>query len=167
LRRFVGGPVPRVFVEGRDQRLQVGEQLPPGGHRKSPDDSHRGQRAVDLVQPEQQRVDGVVIRLVHPVTRDDAVSGANVLDLEHDSLVRLVGDRGRFGDDTVEARSLQLGEPPHGALAVGGRRSEVETRSGTGQCADQGGATLAEGSAGEVVVTECEQVERVMDGVWG
>ena len=43
----------------------------------------------------------------------------------------------------------------------------METRSGTGQCADQGGATLAEGSAGEVVVTECEQVERVMDGVWG
>ena len=100
-----------MVVERGDQRLQLGEQLPPLGHREGADDADGRERAVILVQPEQQRADRVGAGLVQPVAGDDAVGRALVLDLEHDALVRLVGDRQRLGDDAVEARALELVEP--------------------------------------------------------
>src|SRR6266702_3302530 len=64
---LVLGPVPRMLVEGGDQRLQLGEELDPLLHRERPDHADAGQLAVAGVQPEQQRPDAVLPALVHPV----------------------------------------------------------------------------------------------------
>ena len=104
-------PVPRVALERRDQRLQLVEQLLAPRHRERADHADRGQRAVVVVQAEQQRTDRVRPALVHPVAGDHAVGGALVLDLEHHPLVRLVGAVERLGDDAVQPGALELGEP--------------------------------------------------------
>src|SRR5882757_6110845 len=91
---FVGGPVPWVVLEAGDEWLQLGEQPSSFGHWEGADDTDRGELAVLLVQPEQQRADRPsfwAAGLVHPVPGDNAVGGSFVLDLEHDTLVRLIG----------------------------------------------------------------------------
>ncbi len=93
------------------------------GHREGADDADRGECAVVLVEPEQQRADRVVARLVHAVAGDDAVGGPLVLDLEHDALVRLIGDRQRLGDHPVEPGALELVEPALRGRQIGGRRA--------------------------------------------
>ena len=113
-----------------------------------------------LVEPEQQRADRVRTRLVHPVAGDHAVGGPRVLDLEHDALVGLVGDRQRLGDHSVEAGALELGEPSLRSGQLGGRWGDVERRAGAGQRVDKRGAALDERSPGVVVIAEGEQVER-------
>ena len=79
-----------------------------------------------LVQPEEQRADRVVARLVRPVARHDAVRRPLVLDLEHDPLVRFVAAIGRLGDQPVKPRPLELGEPLPRDLGVGGGWREVQ-----------------------------------------
>jgi hypothetical protein len=45
---------------------------------------------------------------VYSIAGDDAVSGPLMLDLEHDPLVRLIGNRQGFGDHPVQTGSLEL-----------------------------------------------------------
>src|SRR5258707_11227737 len=49
-----GLPVPRVAVEGRDERLQLGEQLLARRHRDGADDADASEPALIVVQAEQQ-----------------------------------------------------------------------------------------------------------------
>src|ERR1700759_1438815 len=49
---LVGGPVPRVAIEIRYQRLKFGEQLAALRHRERTDHAHGRQRAAVLVEPE-------------------------------------------------------------------------------------------------------------------
>src|SRR5260221_192954 len=49
-----GLPVPRVAVEGRDERLQLGEQFLARRHRERADDADAGELALIVVQAEQQ-----------------------------------------------------------------------------------------------------------------
>ena len=112
-----------------------------------------------LVQAQQQRADRSVARLVHPVTGDDAVRRAHGLDLEHDALVWLIGDRQRLGDQAVEAGALEFGEPALRGSKIGGRGRDVDRWARVGQRVDQRGAALAERPRRVVLVAECEQVE--------
>ena len=123
---LLAGPRPRVLVERRDQRLQLVEQLLAPGHREGPDDPHRQQLAVGVVDAEQQAADQVVTALVGAVAGDDAVGGALVLDLGHRALVGLVGAVELLGDEAVEPGPLELGEPLRRDGAVGRRRGEVD-----------------------------------------
>jgi len=86
--------------------------------------------------------------LLHPVTRDHAVGGAHVLDLEHDALVRLIGDSRRFGDHPVQASALELGEPPLGRDEIRGQRSHVERRADSANASTRVGAAFAERPTG-------------------
>src|SRR5262249_39090024 len=81
-------PVPRMAVEGGDQRLQLGVQGLALGERERADDADAGQVAVLVVKPKQQRSDRLRAALVYPVPGDHAVRGPLVLDLEHRPLVR-------------------------------------------------------------------------------
>src|SRR5579864_1271799 len=54
LARLVLPPVPRVFVERGDQRLQLREQLDPPLHGERADHPHAGQLPVVLIEPQQQ-----------------------------------------------------------------------------------------------------------------
>src|SRR5690606_26228890 len=67
---LMGGPVPRVALEGRHQRLQLLEERDPGGHRERADHPDRGEYAAVVVQAEQQRADPVRAGGVHPVPGD-------------------------------------------------------------------------------------------------
>lgn len=111
------------------------------------------------VEPEQERADGVGPALVHPVAGDDAVGRALVLDLEHEALVGLVGDVDRLGDDAVEARALELGEPALRDVAVGCRRGQVDGRLGRGECLLERRAPLGERLVEVGLFAEREQVE--------
>ena len=126
LARLVLRPVPRVRLEGGDQRLQFVEQLLAPRQRERADHAHAGQPAVVGVQAEQQRADAVLAALVDPVTGHHAVRGALVLDLQHHPPVRLVDPPGRLGDQPVQARALELAEPAGGDRPVGGRRGQVD-----------------------------------------
>ena len=115
-----------------DQRLHLGEQLLAPGHRERPDHPDRGQHAALVVQPEQQRADGVRAGLVHPVAGDHAVAGALVLDLGHHPLVGLVGLVELLGDQPVQPGPLELLEPGPRQLVVVGDRGEVDRRLAPG-----------------------------------
>jgi hypothetical protein len=152
-------PVPRVSVEGGDQRLELSEQLLAAGGGERADHTHRGQRAVVLVEAEQQRSDCVRAALVHPIAGDHAVRGALVLDLEHHPLVRLVGAGKRLGDHPVQPGPFELGEPLLGQTAVAGSRGQMDRCLGLRQRPLQRSPPLGERPAGPVLVTQGQQVE--------
>jgi hypothetical protein len=83
----------------------------------------------------------------------------HVFDLEHDALVRLIGDCQRLGDQPVEPGPLKLGEPSLRGRQIGGRRSDVGRWPAAGQCVDEGGTPLAERPPGVVDVAERQHVE--------
>src|SRR5208282_656709 len=152
-------PVPRVLVEGGDQRLQLAEQLDARVHRERADHADAGQLPVVFVQAEQQGPDAVLPALVDPVAGHHAVRGALVLDLLHDPLVRLVYPPRRLGDQPVQARALELAEPPGGHLPVAGGRSQVDGRragAGRGDGIFERRPSLDERAAPVVDITECE-----------
>ena len=70
------------------------------------------QRALVVVEAEQQRADEPVLsRLVPAKARDDAVGRARVLDLDHRALARLVRAVLRLGDHAVETGAFEPREP--------------------------------------------------------
>src|SRR5579871_2733838 len=82
-------------------------------------------------ESEQQRADfGLRPLLIPAESRHHAVAIALMLDLEHDALVGLVGDRERLGHDAIEPRAFEAVEPVlrHGRI-LGGRR-DVDRRLG-------------------------------------
>src|SRR6185437_8347630 len=95
----------------------------------------------------------------HPVTGDHAVRGALVLDLEHDALVRLVGDGQRLGDHTVEPGSLELVEPALREAQIRRGGGDVKRRTRTFQGIHQCGAAVGERPPAEVVIADGQQVE--------
>ena len=77
------------------------------------------QRAVVVVEAEQQRADQLAGAVLVPAEAgDDAVGGAHVLDLQHRALARLVRAARRLGDHAVEPGALEAVEP------VGGERRD-------------------------------------------
>src|SRR6516162_4681809 len=152
------GPVPRVPLEGGDQGLHLGEQLPAPGHGERAHHAHAGQLVIG-VQAEQQRADRLVAGLVRPVAGHHAVGGPLVLDLEHDPLVRLVPAVQRLGDQPVQPGALELGEPLPGQRPVGGGRRDVQRRAHPGEGLLQHGPALGERPLHVVGVPERQQVE--------
>ena len=136
------------------------EELLAPRHRERADHADAGQRAVVVVEAEQQRADRVRPALVQPVAGDDAVGGALVLDLEHGPLVRLVGAVERLRDHAVETGALELVEPLLGDASVRGRRREMDGCAGADERFLERGAALGERVACVVDVAEREQVER-------
>ena len=84
------------------------------------------------------------------------VSGPLMLYLEHDPLVRLIGDRQGFGNHPVETCSLEFLEPPLRGREVGARRGEVNRGPRVGQGLFECGAALGERSPGVILVVQSE-----------
>ncbi len=101
-----GVAVERVLLE----RRELGGELRPQGCGEAARDTDVVQVAVVVVEPEEQRAHTLAV-LVDPVSRDDAVGGAEVLHLLHRSLALEVGLVGALGHHTVEPCSFEAREP--------------------------------------------------------
>jgi hypothetical protein len=110
-------PVPRMPFEIGHKGLKLFEQSSSRGHREGADHPNRYEGPIPI-QAEQKRADRVSTTFMHPVTGDDTVGGTDVLDLEHDPLVGLVGAVERFRDYAIEPGPLQLGEPTLGLVQI-------------------------------------------------
>ena len=108
VRRPVGPGVALEHVGAHRLEL-VDEGLPPGDTEPR-GDPHVVQRAVAVIEAEQQRADPGTV-LVDPVTAHDAVGCALMLHLEHGPLVRQVAQVRRLGHDAVEAGPFEACEP--------------------------------------------------------
>ena len=86
------------------------------------------QASLVVEQSEQQRADDVGSLLVPAETRDHAIGGAGMLDLEHRALAGLIRGVFRFRDHAVKARALEALQPFGGDLAVARHRREVDRR---------------------------------------
>ena len=156
---LVGPFAPRMLRQVvRDERLELGDEARPSGHRERRGDADVMQATVVVVESEEQRTHDPAA-LVPAEARDDAVGRALVLDLEHRPLVGLVRAVERLGDDTVEARALEAGEPVvrHGDVRRG--RSDEHGIGGIRQRLDEPTPPLGEGLRHQVVVADGEQVE--------
>jgi hypothetical protein len=153
-------PVPGVAVERRDPRLQLPEELPTAIHREGPDHPDVGEHPSVVVEPEQERPDGIRAALVEPVPGHDAVGGALVLDLEHHTPVLLVGPLKRLRHHPVEPRPLELVEPPPRDLHLDRGRRDVDRRPRVRERGLERGPTFGERTLQKVVIAEREQVER-------
>src|SRR5215207_327013 len=168
-------PAPWMTGEVGDQRLQLGEQLSAADHRERAHhpDGYQERRvgfgtelerqgrtlAVVDVQSEQHRADRTLAGLVHPVTRHDAVCGPLVLDLDHDPLVRLIGQVRVLRDQSVQACTLEQVEPSSGHVDVPGDRGDVDRRDGRSKGTLERGTPLVERPRRPVHVIERQQVE--------
>ena len=100
--------VERVLAQGRQLLDQLGAPLP----RERRGDADVVERALVVVQPEQQRADVRARPVLVPAEAGDhAVGGALVLDLEHRPLAGLVRRVEPLGDDAVEPGALEPLEP--------------------------------------------------------
>src|SRR5262249_48551340 len=111
VRRVRPFPPGMVLERSGAQRRQLGGERAPCGHRERGRDPDVLQRAVLVVQPEQQRADDSRALLVPAEAGDDAVCGARVLDLQHRALAGLVRALRTLGDHTVEPGALETPEP--------------------------------------------------------
>jgi hypothetical protein len=143
-----------------DRRRKLLEELPTAIHRERPDHADVGEHPRVVVQPKQERPDGIGAALVEPVPGHDAVGRALVLDLEHHPPVLLVGPLERLGHHPVEPGPLELVEPPPRDLHVGRGRRDVDRRHGVHEGGLERGPPFDERSTREVVIAEREQVER-------
>ncbi len=148
-----------VFTAGH-KRLEFTEEVLAPLHRESPHNSHVGEAAGGVVKSQQQRPDAVRPGSVHPVSGENAVRGAFVLDLEHRAFVRQVLPVEGFGHDPVETGSLEPVKPFLCCPPVPGRGGEVDWRDTSGEHTLQGGTPLCERTVGEVLVVEGKQVKR-------
>ena len=124
----------------RRARPRAAARAPPPAACAACDRERRGdadvvQRALVVVEPEQQRADQRAGALLVPAEAGDhAVGGAHVLHLEHRALARLVGGVARLGDHAVEAGALEAVEPvarrPRGrACRASGARGGAASRA--------------------------------------
>ena len=105
--------VERVVAERRD----VVEQLRAQRRRDAARDADVVQRAVVVVEAEQQRADALAV-FVDAVPGDHAVGRAFVLHLHHRALAGPVRAVERLGDDAVEPRAFEVLEPVGRDVAV-------------------------------------------------
>jgi hypothetical protein len=116
----------------RSERLQFSRQRLAYGHRERRGDADVMQHAFVIVQPEEQRTDGIGDTLVPAKTGDDAVGRPRVLDLEHRALPRLIGCDFGLGDDAIESRALESFEPFSGNAPVARHGRQVDGRANAG-----------------------------------
>ncbi len=140
------------------QRGQLVEQLGPTPGGEVGRDADVVQRAGVVVQAEQQRADTLAV-LVHPVTGQHALGGAQVLHLHQRALIRRVRVVEPLGDDAVETGALELDEPALGRRGVGGRRAAMDGRPGTGEHLVEQRPPLGERPFEQDLVAQCQQVE--------
>ena len=112
-----------------------------------------------VVQPEQQRADDALAALVPAEAGDDAIGGADVLDLDHGALAGLVAGAGRLGDDAVEARALEAIEPLGRERAIARHRSQVNRRHTLAEQGFETSPALAQWSRAEIEAVDRQQVE--------
>ena len=93
------------------------------------------------------------------VAERDDVGGAGVLDLQHRALVRLVGVVEALGDDAVQTRSLELGEPASRGRGIFGRPGHVHGRLDARQQILELGAARGERCLAQIAVAASQQVE--------
>src|SRR5688572_27140726 len=86
-----------------------------------------------VIEPEQQRSDGVPAALVPAEPGDHALRRSRVFDLDHRALARLIGEIRRFRDYAVETRAFEAGEPVHGERAIARHRRQVNRRADVAQ----------------------------------
>jgi len=148
-----------MTIERRDVGRQLVDQGPAASHGEGTDDADRREPAVALVDAEHQGAHRVGRRRVRPVTGDDAVGGALVLDLGHHPLVGLVGLVPVLGDHSVQPGPLELVEPAGRDRSVIGDRGQVHRWHRVGEGRFQAMAALGERAVTQVLVTETEEVE--------
>ncbi len=110
------------------QRLEQCGQLLPRCHRERRGHANVMERALRVVEPEEERPDSPTTALVPTKASDDAIGRARVLDLEHRAFARLVDTLDRLGDDPIEAGAFKAIEPLDCDGAVARHRREVDRR---------------------------------------
>ena len=96
------------------------------------------QRAVVVVQAEQERTHASLPVLVPAETGDHAVGRSRVLDLEHGALARLVGQVRRLGDHAVETGALERFSHSAAVRSLAGHGCQVERRARTSAAGARG-----------------------------
>jgi len=140
------------------QGSQLVDELPASHIRERRDAADIAQRAVVVVEADEERSDADTA-LVDAVAERDDVGGARVLDLQHGALVRLVGVVETLGDDTVETRALELREPASGGRGIVARAGQVHRRLDARKEVLELGATAGERSIAQIAVAARQQVE--------
>ena len=148
----------RAGLVPHDERLQFRRELPTAAVRERGGAADVDERAVVVVEAEEERADAGAGG-VDAVAEHHDLGGAFVLHLQQGALARRVRLGEGLGDDAVEAGALELHEPPAGEFHVPGHLAEVD---GGGHALEEGleaGATLPEGGGKEVVAAVGEEVE--------
>lgn len=160
LRLRLGPVAPRVaFKRMLTQRRQLGDELLALRIGKRRGDSDVVQRALVVVEAEQERSDHRARSpLVPAETGDHAVGGAPVFDLDHRALAGSVGCVQTLRYDAVEPGALETTEPVFGHGAIAGGRREVNRRRCTGQHLLQPFAPYCERYVAQVLVAQRQQV---------
>ena len=148
--------VERILAIGREKLHQL-EPLLVG---KARADADVAEIPVVVVEAEQQGADRVLSPLlVPPETGDDAVGFALVFDLQHHSLVRLVGAVLGFRDDAVESRAFEAAKPVGGGRPVARRRRDVNRRLRVLEERFESCASFGEWCVAQALVALAEQIE--------
>ena len=82
-----------------------------------------------------------------------------MLDFEHDSLVGLIGEISRLGDDSIEAGAFEAVEPVESDVAVGGGGSDVNRRLCGVEGGFEHGAALLKGLLAKIPIALAKDVE--------
>ena len=116
--------------------------------------------SIIVIQAEQKRADGVFISALVPAkSGDDAVAVPLMLDLEHHSLVRLIGSSLGFRDYTVESGALESAKPVCGQASVPCCRRDMKRRLHFLQQRFESRASVSERSIAKTSITFTEQIE--------
>ncbi len=113
-----------------------------------------------VVQAEEQGTYARVLPVLVPAeARDDAVSRARVLHLDHRALAGLIGPVDRLGDHAVEPGALESCQPFRRQRAIAGHRGQVNRRPGIGQQPLQAPAPLRLRDTAQVLAVGRERIE--------
>src|SRR5580658_3729738 len=162
----VGGALPATGATGcppvteaisTDDRLQLFQDRPPLSSVERRRVAYVVERTVAVVEPEQQGSDSLAV-LRNPVSADDAVDGAEVLDLGPASFAGLV-DAGRIlCNDAVETGAFVACEPSGRFIRVRRLRSDADDRAAL-ECTQQANPPFLEWPVAQVVRALCQEVE--------
>src|SRR5438552_3003894 len=109
--------------------------------------------AAVVVETEEERADRAsFFALVPAEAADDAVNGAQVLDLGHGPDAGLIAAVETLGNDAVKAGTFEAVEPVEGGAAVVGGRRQVRGWTDTGHEAFEAAPAFGKGRAAEVGV---------------
>ena len=117
------------------------------------------ERALRVVEPEEERPDSPTTALVPTKASNDTIRRARVLDLEHRALARFVDPLNRLGDDPIEAGAFKAIEPLGCNSAIARHRRQVDRRPNLPEDRFEPRATLDLREAAQIVAVNREQIE--------